>query len=329
MKFSIIIVSYSYKRINYLKKALSALKRQTYKNIEIILVLNGFDKNLKRFSDEWLNFDQRNKLLFFNKNYDLKNDNVNIGKYRYRKGIEISSGDYIFCQSDDDFVSEDFFEKMFNVFNNNKDCQTALGLPIDYFWDNETYIKPKKGLWFSRSTYTHGKKLFLEWIQNRDLIFNPGFCYVIKRDLFFKHIQTIWYGYDFSVFMTIVPCGVTGFDKTAYMYWGRHKAQENNRANINHYKNFIYLKPSIIRNKYALKIWKKQNSKPSDIKKLKIFQQDQLTFFSTHGFYYNIKRFNLKNCIRHIFYIKNKIFFIKILFLEIKRDFIRLFKMTI
>ena len=152
---------------------------------------------------------------------------------------------------------------------------------------------------------------------------------MIKRDLLFKHIQAIWYGYDFSVFMTIVPCGVTGFDKTAYMYWGRHKAQENNRANINHYENFIYLKPSIIRNKYALKIWKKQNSKPSDIKKLKVFQQDQLTFFSTHGFYYNIKRFKLKNCIRHIFNINNKIFFIKILFLEIKRDFIRLFKITV
>ena len=73
MKFSIIIVSYSYERINYLKKALSALKRQTYKNIEIILVLNGFDDNLKRFSEEWCNLDQRNKLLFFDKNYDLKN----------------------------------------------------------------------------------------------------------------------------------------------------------------------------------------------------------------------------------------------------------------
>ena len=40
---------------------------------------------------------------------------------------------------------------------------------------------------------------------------------LIKRDLFFKHIQAIWYGYDLSVFMTIVPCGVTGFDKTAYI----------------------------------------------------------------------------------------------------------------
>ena len=38
--------------------------------------------------------------------------------------------------------------------------------------------------------------------------------------------------------MTIVPCGVTEFDKTAYIYWGRHKAQENNRANINHYEKF-------------------------------------------------------------------------------------------
>ena len=45
--------------------------------------------------------------------------------------------------------------------------------------------------------------------------------------------------------MTIVPCGITGFDKTALMYWGRHQAQENNRANINHYENFIYIKPSI------------------------------------------------------------------------------------
>ena len=65
MKFSIIIVSYSYKRINYLKKPLSALKRQTYKNIEIILVLNGFDDNLKKVFKGVVKFRSKKQIANF------------------------------------------------------------------------------------------------------------------------------------------------------------------------------------------------------------------------------------------------------------------------
>ena len=115
-------VIYFYKRINYLKKALSSLSNQSYKNLEIILVLNGSDDELYQFSKKWAEQDTRNKLLYFEKNYNLNNSNVNIGKYRYKKGIEVSSGDYIFCQSDDDFLSNDFFERMNIIFSENKDC---------------------------------------------------------------------------------------------------------------------------------------------------------------------------------------------------------------
>ena len=64
---------------------------------------------------------------------------------------------------------------------------------------------------------------------------------------------------------------------------GRHKNQSNNKANINHYENFIYLKPSLIRDKYALKIWNTHTDKSKEIDYLKLFQEEQITFFSTHG----------------------------------------------
>lgn len=329
MKFSVIIVAYSFRRINYLKKALSSLSNQTYQNIEIILVLNGSDDELYQFSKKWAKQDTRNKLLYFEKGYDLKNSNVDIGKYRYRKGIEVSSGDYIFCQSDDDFLSNDFFERMNIIFSENKDCITAIGLPVDYYWNDNSYSSPSSGLWQTRDKYTDGKELFLNWIKDRSLFINPGFCYVVKREILLKHIQKIWFGYDFSIFMTIVPTGITGFDKNAFMYWGRHQNQSNNKANINHYENFIYLKPSLIRDKYALKIWNTHTDKSKEIDYLKLFQEEQITFFSTHGFYYNLKKINLIKMFIHLKYIKNIKQFSNIFFLELKRDLIQLFKKII
>jgi glycosyltransferase involved in cell wall biosynthesis len=319
LKVSIIIVTYSNKRIKFIKKVFKSIENQSYKNIETIIVLNGAEFDIKKLVVNWANKDKKNrKVISFRNNIDLSKDNTRLGKLRYKKGIDISTGDLIFCQSDDDFVSNNFFYKMVHLFNNNKNCKTAIGLPKYYDWDtgNTRFLDDGKSS-NQRKKYMHGKDLFINYLEGSKMFLNPGFCFVIKRELILK--AKIWEGYDFSIFLSIVPLGITGFDRSAEMFWGVHEKQEHYTANIKHYNEFIYLKPTFLRNEYARKIWKKIATKEEFIK-LNLFFDRHLSKISSLGFYWCLKNLKLLKAIRHYKNIKSKLILIKILINQIRVD---------
>ena len=110
--FSIIVVSYNYEKT--LGRTLKAIKRQTYKNYEIVLVDNGSadntDKLIKRFID---------------KNSDLYITHVkieeNIGLPNGRnKGIENAHGKYIIFNDADDWMEKDCLNEMFVASDDGK-----------------------------------------------------------------------------------------------------------------------------------------------------------------------------------------------------------------
>ena len=108
-KVSIIIPIYNSQE--YLEECIKSVLSQSYKNIEIILVNDG------SVDDSFLICKKYEKL---NSNVLVKNQN-NLGAVLARKtGIENATGDYITFVDSDDYVDQDYIEKlMLNMYEND------------------------------------------------------------------------------------------------------------------------------------------------------------------------------------------------------------------
>jgi glycosyltransferase involved in cell wall biosynthesis len=100
MKISIVTTAYNVE--SYIEQCLSSILEQTYKNIELILVndcsTDGTMKIVNKFNDERL------KII---------NHKENLGAgWARRHGIDASTGEYVITIDGDDWISEDFIEKL-------------------------------------------------------------------------------------------------------------------------------------------------------------------------------------------------------------------------
>ena len=203
LKVSIIIVSHD-KRINELKKVIHKLEKQTYKNLEIIIIGNGFTHNNHKYLIEWQNKNiSKNIYKNFKENINDLRDHSKIGRKRYQVGINISSGDLIYCQSDDDFLCLDYVEKITKLFKDNPHCLTAIGIPGEYIWEEDKFLKPKSDVWENRKKYISGKDAVIKTLTIKNYMPNPGFSYVFKKELLKEVGNNIWYGYDTSILLSL------------------------------------------------------------------------------------------------------------------------------
>ena len=100
---SIIIPAYNAE--NILNKCLESIIKQTYSNLEIIVVNDGSKDNTINIIENFKQQDNRIKLI--------NQENKGVSEAR-NKGIENSSGDYILFVDADDWLQEDMIEKMVN-----------------------------------------------------------------------------------------------------------------------------------------------------------------------------------------------------------------------
>jgi len=123
---SIIIPVYNTAR--YLKRCLDSVLKQTYCNIEIIIVNDGSsDKSadvIKRYQEK----DKRIIYIEHNKNKGLFHARLS--------GVYASKGDYLAHLDSDDYVSLDFYRSLiYNMINNNTDI--AIGDTVNVNMNNE------------------------------------------------------------------------------------------------------------------------------------------------------------------------------------------------
>ncbi|KPU63860.1 hypothetical protein EP1X_01290 [Thermococcus sp. EP1] len=105
---SVIIPTYNTN--NYILKTLQALKDQTFKDIEVIIVNDGSTDNTKEIvlnnlSDApfpWMIIDQENQGASAARN----------------KGLEVAKGEYVYFLDSDDYIHKTFIEKMYNTAKN-------------------------------------------------------------------------------------------------------------------------------------------------------------------------------------------------------------------
>lgn len=105
---SIIVPIYNVEK--YLERCIDSLLRQTYKNIEIILVDDGSTDHSPKMIDEYQSQNKKIKVIH-QKNGGLSNARNN--------GLEIAKGEYIAFIDSDDYISDDYIEYLYKLIEEN------------------------------------------------------------------------------------------------------------------------------------------------------------------------------------------------------------------
>lgn len=216
----------TYYRPHMLKQAVEAIRRQTYQNLEIILVNNGATPETIEFLHEAESSDPRVRLLHFEENQFSWDDPCMMTDTCLNPALAMATGDYVWYQADDDLIADDYAEKMVALFIEDQECITAAGLPLALDIDGNLQDNGFRVSNF-RPRHMPGKELVLRSIRgDRSLYSAPGTIFTIRRDAliegggYHRNIEQ-------SQLFGIVPFGVTGFDETAYFYWRTHPGQLN------------------------------------------------------------------------------------------------------
>jgi glycosyltransferase involved in cell wall biosynthesis len=221
--FTVIIDTFN--RPALLKQAVNALFRQTYPHLEIILVNNAATPETVEYLRYVSARDSRVKLVHFTENQFSWDDPLKLVNC-YNAGLEVATGDYVWYQSDDDMIADDYAEKMVALFRDNPECITAAGLPLPIDVNGNVLSDYKTRTKNLRPRYMKGHLLALDALRGGRMFSAPGTIFTIKRDVLNKAG-----GYhpcmEDSHLYGIAPFGVTGFDETAFFYWRRHEGQLN------------------------------------------------------------------------------------------------------
>jgi len=113
MKELISVIVPIYNSEKYIDRCLSSITKQTYKNLEIILINDGSNDNSGIICEKWKKKD--NRIIVIHKQNTGVSDTRNLG-------IEISKGDYITFVDCDDYIDNTMIEKLYkSIINENAD----------------------------------------------------------------------------------------------------------------------------------------------------------------------------------------------------------------
>lgn len=112
-----------YKVEQYLDQCVESLLKQTYSNLEIILVDDGSPDRCPQMCDEWAMKDVRIKVIH--------KPNGGLSDAR-NAGIDVAKGEYIGFVDSDDFVDEQMYERLLEGFSMEEDVAITSIKVISY-----------------------------------------------------------------------------------------------------------------------------------------------------------------------------------------------------
>ena len=118
---TIIIPVYNVEK--YIDKNIQSVINQTYKKMEIILVDDGSTDNSGKKCDQYINIDNRIKVIH--------KENGGLSDAR-NKGLEISTGKWVYFLDSDDFLPRFSIETLYNLANKNN-ADISVGTFYDYY----------------------------------------------------------------------------------------------------------------------------------------------------------------------------------------------------
>ena len=129
-KVTVIIPIYNVER--FLKEAIESAINQTYKNLEIILVDDGSIDNSGKICDEYIEKDERIKVVH--------KENGGLSSAR-NAGLDNTTGDYVMFLDSDDFLVPKKKKKMYNEIK-SKDADYVIGNYINATEEGEPWENP-------------------------------------------------------------------------------------------------------------------------------------------------------------------------------------------
>ena len=237
MKFTAVVLTGGPPRQEMTIRALNALNNQTHSEVEKILVSNGRaeDEIADLYSSGALNSEW--KVIRFPVNTFIRGDLGSVWRFPGAAALKIATGEFIFLQSDDDFLAADFFSRMNLLFMEFPDALTGFGLPVSWIYATGEKILPEIGAWQKRLVFEPGRDLLNKYLADVSYHPNPGFSLVCRTELVRELRDSIFEaGFpDFNPLFQLAVQGPTVFDANAHMYWGRHLGQDHfewDRRNI-------------------------------------------------------------------------------------------------
>lgn len=119
-----------YKVEQYLARCVESIQKQTYENLEILLIDDGSPDNCGQKCDEYAEKDKRIKVIH--------KENGGLSEAR-NTGIEVASGKYITFVDSDDFVSHDYIEYMYHMLM-QADVKLAI-CGVKEIWKNTKIVE--------------------------------------------------------------------------------------------------------------------------------------------------------------------------------------------
>ena len=213
--FSIIVPVYNVE--NYLSQCVKSILRQTYKNFEIILVDDGSKDNSGKLCDQFVEKDERIKVIH------TKNDGLSSAR---NVGIKKATGKYIIFVDSDDYWSNKYMLQQISSHLGMReqlaiwkyqrckesDCFYTDGeeMMVEEYSLSEDYkVLIKKGVLFASAWY---EAIPRAWFLNRNLFFEEG---VVSEDI-------EWFG-------RLLECAthITYFVSPFYIYRNRRDSISN------------------------------------------------------------------------------------------------------
>lgn len=194
---SIIIPAYNIEK--YIAKCLDSLLKQTYRNLEIIVVDDGSSDDTGKVIDDYSSKYDNIKVIH------KKNSGVSAAR---NSGIEVTNGDYIGFVDGDDTVDEEMFEVLIdNAIKYDADishCGYKMVFPsrIDYYHNTEVLVEQdnklglkdlltgnrvEPGLWnkIYKKELFKGIKIDESIKMNEDLLINYYLFRKAKKSIFY------------------------------------------------------------------------------------------------------------------------------------------------
>lgn len=123
-----------YKVEDYLQRCVNSVIRQTYSNIEIILVDDGSPDKCGMICDEFALYDSRIRVIH--------KENGGLSSAR-NAGIDVATGKYISFVDSDDWISEDMLMYMHTLAKKNESQITSVSYAL-VTSENDSYDKSEK-----------------------------------------------------------------------------------------------------------------------------------------------------------------------------------------
>ncbi len=203
---SIIVPVYNVR--NYLRRCIDSIVRQTYTDIEILIIDDGSDDGSGQICDDYQKEDKRIKV------FHVKNRGASAAR---NLGLDNARGEFIGFVDSDDYIKEDMYASLYNYMRKEIDivcCGTALLFPDRMCRRTELYGKAANPVSYSN------REALKELLLVKDLSFSL-WNKLYRRELF----QNIRFPEgkiceDYPVIYAVVKrCrNVTNIGKVQYFY---------------------------------------------------------------------------------------------------------------